>query len=106
MDAAGRAGAEPVALRTAAAALAGLAEATGVIVDTTARAYDPFAVLRAAAAEGVPSLAVAPHDDVELRRAALEAGAGRVRPYRVLFEHADREIASWLAGIAGKARSA
>ncbi|OGO54711.1 MAG: hypothetical protein A2V85_17650 [Chloroflexi bacterium RBG_16_72_14] len=94
-----RAGAEPVAIRSAAAVEGGLAGVVGVVVDTTARAYDPIAVLRRAASLGIAAIAVAPHVDVEGRRAARAAGASRVHPYQVLFERGDRELAAWLSAL-------
>lgn len=106
VDGVRRAGAEPVAIRTSAAVEPGLAGVAGVIVDTTARAYDPLAVLRTVTAHGIAAIAVAPHDDTALRRAALAAGASRVHPYRVLFEHADRELARWLGSLAATEETA
>ena len=100
LDAVRRAGAEPVAVRRASDLEAALGGATGVIVDTSSRGYDPFAVLRAARDAGVPSIAAGPHEDRVLRRAALEAGADRVHPYRELHERGDRVIERWLASIA------
>jgi DNA-binding response OmpR family regulator len=94
-----RAGAEPLAIRAAGAVAAGVAGADGVIVDTSARAYDPLEVLRTAAAGGVPAIALAPHEAAELRRAALDAGASRVHPYRAMFERGDRVLGAWLATL-------
>jgi hypothetical protein len=99
-DAVRRLGAEPLPVRREAAVEGALAGAAGAIVDMTARAYDPLAVLRAAAAHAVPAIAVAPHDDLALRRAAKAAGASRVHPYRVLFERGERELTAWLATLA------
>lgn len=96
-----RAGGDPVALRTAAAVETGLAGAVGAVVDTTARSYDPLAVIRAAKAAGIPVIAVAPHVAIDMRRAAREAGASRVHAYQVLFERGERELGAWLAMIAG-----
>ena len=42
-------------------------------------------------------LCVGQHDDPELRRRALAAGAERVLPYRRLFEDGTAILASWLA---------
>jgi hypothetical protein len=103
VDAVRRAGAVAVAVRRASDVPAALAGADGVIVDTSARAYDPLAVLRAARDAGVPSIAAGPHDDPVLRRAALDAGAGKVHPYRELHERGDRVIARWLASLAAPA---
>lgn len=71
-------------------------EATHVIVDLTARAYDGVAAIRQAAAGGARVVAVGQHDDAALRREALEAGAERVFTYRALFEGGPRAIAGWL----------
>ncbi len=67
------------------------------IVDLTARAYDGVEAIRIAAGAGARVVAVGQHDDVPLRKAALEAGAERVFTYRALFEDGPRAIAGWLA---------
>jgi DNA-binding NarL/FixJ family response regulator len=72
-----------------------------VIVDLTARAYDPVAAISLAHAAGRPVLAVGQHDDLALRRRALAAGADRVHPYRRLFEDGPRLLAAWLAQVDG-----
>jgi DNA-binding response OmpR family regulator len=69
------------------------------IVDLTARAYDGVEAVRAASAAGARVIAVGQHDDVESRRAARQAGASRVHPYRALFEHGDRELGAWISGL-------
>jgi DNA-binding NarL/FixJ family response regulator len=74
-----------------------LAAADGVIVDLTARAYDGVVAVRKAADAGRRVLAVGQHDDAELRRRALTAGAERVLPYRRLFEDGEAVLRSWLA---------
>lgn len=66
------------------------------IVDLTARAYDGVAAVRAASDAGARVVAVGQHDDAELRRAALAAGAERVFTYRALFEDGPRNLATWL----------
>lgn len=91
------AGADPVPVRSLAALEDALPDADRVIVDLTARAYDGVAAIERAAAGARPVLAVGPHDDPELRRRALQAGAGRVHPYRRLFEDGPRQIGAWLA---------
>jgi len=68
-----------------------------VIVDLTARAYDGVAAVKAAFAAGARVVAVGQHDDVPLRKAALQAGAERVFTYRALFENGPRTLAAWLA---------
>ncbi len=94
-----RAGGEPVPVRSAPALDGALVGAAGCIVDLTARGYDGLAALRAAGRGGVPAVAVGQHDDPELRRAARTAGATRVYAYRALFEHGDRELGAWIAGL-------
>ena len=74
-----------------------LAGAALVIVDLTARAYDGVAAIRAARAHGASVVAVGQHDDAELRRAALAAGAERVFTYRALFEGGAKLLRAWLA---------
>ena len=69
-----------------------------VIVDLTARAYDGVEAIVRAHAAGRPVLAIGQHDDAELRRRALAAGADRVHPYRQLFEDGPRQMARWLTG--------
>ena len=93
----GGAGATPVAVRTLAGLEAALPDVERVIVDLTARAYDGVAAIAVAHAAGRPVIAVGQHDDVALRRRALDAGAERVHPYRRLFDDGPRQIADWLA---------
>jgi len=69
-----------------------------VIVDLTSRAYDGIVAVRAAREAGARVFAVGQHDDAALRRAALEAGAGRVFTYRALFEDGPRLLRRWLGG--------
>lgn len=68
-----------------------------VIVDMTARAYDGVEAIRVASGAGARIVAVGQHDDAELRRAAVAAGAERVYTYRALFENGPRTLAAWLA---------
>jgi hypothetical protein len=68
-------------------------------VDLTARAYDGVAAIGVAHEARRLVLAVGQHDDVELRRRALAAGASRVHPYRRVFEDGPRVIGAWLAEI-------
>jgi hypothetical protein len=91
------AGATPIPMRSLAALERALPEVDRVIVDLTALAYDGVAAIALAAAADRPILAVGQHDDVDLRRRATAAGAGRVHPYRRLFEDGPRQIGAWLA---------
>lgn len=94
-----RAGGTAVPARTAAGLPSALEGAAGCIVDLTSRAYDGVAAIGTAAAAGVPVIAVGQHDDTALRQAAKAAGASRIHAYRALFEHGDRDLASWIAGL-------
>ena len=66
------------------------------VVDLTARTYDGLAAVRLAVAAGVRVLCVGQHDDRDIRRAALAAGAERVVAYRALFENGHALLAAWL----------
>lgn len=68
---------------------------TLVIVDLTARAYDGVEAVGAATGAGARVLAVGQHDDRELRRRAIAAGAGDVLPYRRLFEDGPAVLRAW-----------
>jgi DNA-binding response OmpR family regulator len=92
------AGAEPIVVRAPAAAEAG-PDARAAVVDLTARAYDGVAVIEANRAAGRAVLAVGQHDDLELRKRALAAGADRVLAYRKLFEDGPATLRTWLDGI-------
>jgi hypothetical protein len=100
------AGATALPVRSSAALDAVIGDVDGAIVDLTARAYDGVAAIAAAVAAGRPVLAVGQHDDRALRRRALDAGAGRVHPYRRLFEDGPRQVGAWLAGIVEHGRAA
>ena len=91
------AGAEPVAARDHATFVAALSGASAAIVDLTARAYDAVSAIEQAVASGTRVLAVGQHDDLELRKRALAAGAERVFAYRKLFEAGPRTLEAWLA---------
>jgi hypothetical protein len=54
-----------------------------------------------ATAAGARVLAVGQHDDHELRKRALAAGADRVFAYRKLFEDGPATIEAWLGRPAG-----
>ena len=66
------------------------------VIDLTARAYDGVAAIAAARAAGARVIAVGQHDDLELRKRALAAGAERVFAYRLLFEAGPSKLRAWL----------
>jgi hypothetical protein len=86
----------PVPVRSLAALEDAIADVDRVVVDLTARAYDGVAAVALATGAGRTVLAVGQHDDIELRRRAIAAGAERVHPYRRLFEDGPRQIGAWL----------
>jgi DNA-binding response OmpR family regulator len=88
--------AHPVAAASLAQATAAFGSADAAIVDLTARSYDGLAAIAAAHAAGLPVLAVGQHDDHDLRKRALAAGAARVYAYRKLFDDGPAAIAAWL----------
>jgi DNA-binding NarL/FixJ family response regulator len=96
--AAGTAGGAPEAVSSPTAfARAVEAGAAAVIVDLGGRTYDGVAQVRRAAQAGCRVIAVAQHDDLPLRRQALEAGARRVFSYNKLFHDGPRMIEALLA---------
>jgi DNA-binding response OmpR family regulator len=76
-----------------------LPSSDALVVDLTARAYDPLLAIERAHAAGARVLAVGQHDDVELRKRALGRGADKVLAYRKLFEDGPRTVAAWLASL-------
>jgi DNA-binding response OmpR family regulator len=104
-DALRAAGAEPRSVRSLASLGDAFAEVDRVIVDLTARAYDGVEAISAARAAGLPVLAVGQHDDHELRKRALAAGADRVYAYRKLFEDGPATLGAWL-GVSNPTRAA
>jgi DNA-binding response OmpR family regulator len=95
-DALRAAGAEPRPVRSLASLRETLPEVDRMIVDLTARAYDGIEAISAARAAGLPVLAVGQHDDHDLRKRALSAGADRVFAYRKLFEDGPTTLCAWL----------
>ncbi len=72
--------------------------AAPVIVDLNGRTYDGVEVVRVAAASGRAVLAVGQHEDLELRKKALDAGARRVFSYNKLFSDGPAVVTSLLEG--------
>jgi DNA-binding NarL/FixJ family response regulator len=69
-----------------------------VIVDLNGRGYDGIDVITSAAAAGHAVLAVGQHEDLELRKAALAAGAKRVFSYNKLFSDGPSVVAALIEG--------
>jgi DNA-binding response OmpR family regulator len=88
------AGGQPVAAKDADEIGAALL----VVIDLGGRAYDGIAAVRAAASAGATVLAVAQHDDVEVRKAALAAGAIRVLSYNKMFSDGPQVMERLMAG--------
>jgi len=92
-------GLRPVRLNRAsdlAELLRGSEAVAGVLVDVGGRGGEPLAVVEAAAAAGLVVLGVAQHEDLELRKRAVAAGATRVLSYRKFFEEGPAVVARWL----------
>ena len=87
------AGGQPVAVKGADEIGAAL-----VVIDLGGRAYDGIAAVRAAASAGATVLAVAQHDDIEVRKAALAAGAKRVLSYNKMFSDGPQVMERLMAG--------
>lgn len=95
-----RAGTTSVAIRSENGLTIALADAPAdapVIVDLNGRAYDGVDAVRAAVTAGRRVLAVGQHEDLELRRRALAAGARRVFSYNKLFTDGPNVVAALLA---------
>lgn len=70
----------------------------GVLIDLNGRDYDGVEAVHMAAQAGQTVLAVGQHEDVDLRRRALAAGARRVYPYNKLFREGAKVVGDLLAG--------
>jgi CheY-like chemotaxis protein len=67
-----------------------------MVIDLTARAYDPLVAIERARQAGVRVLAVGQHDDLDQRKRALARGADKVLAYRKLFDDGPATLAAWL----------
>ncbi len=98
-----RSGAEPAPARTQAEleAILHAEEAIGaVVVDLNGRRYDGIAAVRGASQAGHTVIAVGQHEDLPLRRRALDAGARRVYSYNKLFRDGPAVVRALLEGAA------
>jgi DNA-binding response OmpR family regulator len=73
-------------------------EVGAVLVDLNGRAYDGVEAVRTATVAGRTVLAVGQHEDLELRRRALDAGARRVLSYNKLFNDGPKVVTALLEG--------
>jgi DNA-binding NarL/FixJ family response regulator len=88
-----RAGADAVLVKGAVDIDAGFA-----LIDLGGRGYDGLEAVRAAAGTGAVVVAVTQHDDVELRKSALAAGAKRVLSYNKMFSDGPAVVAKLIEG--------
>ncbi len=95
------AGADPVSVRSLDPFRVALAGTTFAIVDLTARAYDGVDAVEQASRAGARCLAVGQHDDIDLRKRALAAGAERVYAYRLLFQDGPGTLSRWMGRVEG-----
>ena len=101
IEAVTRAGTTATAVRTSAEltkALAESTEETPVVVDLNGRAYDALHLVEVAAEEGHPVIALGQHEDIDLRKRALGAGAIRVFSYNKMFTDGPAIITKLLEG--------
>ena len=82
-------------MRSLAALEAALPDVDGVVIDLTARAYDGIDAARGRTSGRQAVLAVGQHEDVELRRRALAAGAV-FAPYRRMTGDGANLIDHWM----------
>jgi DNA-binding NarL/FixJ family response regulator len=68
------------------------------VIDLSGRGYDGIEAVRTAASAGATVLAVGQHDDIEVRKAALAAGARRVLSYNKLFNDGPAVITRLIEG--------
>ena len=73
-------------------------EFRAVIVDLNGRSYDGVDMVGRASAAGQPVLAVGQHEDLDLRRRALAAGARRVFSYNKLFSDGPNVVGALIEG--------
>jgi CheY-like chemotaxis protein len=75
----------------------------GVVVDLNGRGYDGVDAVHAVAGARLPVIAVGQHEDLELRKRALAAGALRVFSYNKAFTDGAALVTSWLLRAAPRA---
>jgi DNA-binding response OmpR family regulator len=96
-----RAGGATMLARSQSELMGSLTAAMGfraVIVDLNGKTYDGVEAVRNAAGKGHRVLAVGQHEDLDLRKAALAAGAKRVFSYNKLFTDGTTVVADLIEG--------
>jgi DNA-binding NtrC family response regulator len=73
-----------------------IAATDAVMVDLTARNYDPIAAIERSRSLEREVICVGPHEDLDLRRRAIAAGAVRVLTYNKVHTHGPTVIGRWL----------
>lgn len=72
------------------------ADLVGTVVDLNGRRYDGVEAVASASGTGRPVIAVGQHEDLELRKRALAAGATRVFSYNKFFTDGPSLVEAWL----------
>jgi DNA-binding NtrC family response regulator len=75
-----------------------------VLLDLNGRSYDGLELVELAAAAGTPVIVVGQHEDVELRKRALDAGASRFYSYNRMHREGARLLAAALTPGGQRAR--
>ena len=88
--------------RAGATVLNGHEGAQAAVVDLGLRRQDAIEAIEALVAAQVLVIAVGQHEDLDLRKRALAAGASRVYSYDKLFRDGPAVIRRWLDGIPGR----
>ncbi len=73
--------------------------AAGALVDLGGRRYDGVAAVARLSQAGVPVAAVCNHEDVALRRRALDAGAAQVWSYNRFHREGPKLLERWLGPV-------
>jgi CheY-like chemotaxis protein len=90
-----RAGARPVRWTTV-GSNPGTGEDVPAVVDLMGRRFDGVEAVRMLVANGRRVIAVAQHEDLDLRKRAIEAGASRVFSYQKFFSDGPAIVTQWL----------
>jgi hypothetical protein len=78
-----------------------LPQSDRAIVDLTASSYEPLEAVALAAHQGVDVVCVGQHEDLQMRRRAVAAGATRVWTYNQVHGHGPTLVGRWLTAADG-----